>query len=56
MTAGDTAQLRTVPIPGEGYAVVQLARVAPGSVDALTSGERDQLSRPPRHRAAASEL
>ena len=45
MTAGETAQLRTVSIPGEGYAVVQLARVAPGSVDALTIGERDQLSR-----------
>ena len=45
MTAGETTQLRTVSIPGEGYAVVQLARVAPGSVDALTIGERDQLSR-----------
>jgi peptidyl-prolyl cis-trans isomerase D len=45
MTAGETTQLRTVSIPREGYAVVQLARVAPGSVDALTIGERDQLSR-----------
>ena len=44
MTAGDTTQLRTVPIPGEGFAVVQLARVSPGSVDALTSAERNQLS------------
>ena len=44
MTAGETTQLRTVSIPGEGYAVVQLARVAPGSVDALSIGEREQLS------------
>ena len=44
MTAGETTQLRTVSIPGEGYAVVQLARVAPGSVDALSIGERNQLS------------
>jgi len=44
MTAGDTTLLRTVPIPGEGFAVVQLARVSPGSVDALTSAERNQLS------------
>ena len=45
MTAGETTQLRTVSIPGEGYAVVQLARVAPGSVDALSIGEREQLNR-----------
>jgi peptidyl-prolyl cis-trans isomerase D len=45
MTAGETTQLRTVSIPGEGYAVVQLARVAPGSVEALSIGERDQLNR-----------
>ena len=44
MTAGETSELRTVSIPGEGYAVVQLARVAPGSVDALSIGERDQLT------------
>ena len=44
MTAGEATQLRTVSIPGEGYAVVQLARVAPGSVDALSIGERDQLT------------
>ena len=44
MRAGETTQLRTVSIPGEGYAVVQLARVAPGSVDALSVGERGQLS------------
>jgi peptidyl-prolyl cis-trans isomerase D len=44
MTAGKTNQLRTVSIPGEGHAVVQLARVAPGSVNALSFGERDQLT------------
>jgi peptidyl-prolyl cis-trans isomerase D len=44
MTAGKTNQLRTVSIPGEGHAVVQLARVAPGSVNALSLGERDQLT------------
>ena len=44
MTVGNTTQLRAVAIPGEGYAVVQLARVAPGNFDALTIGERDQLT------------
>jgi peptidyl-prolyl cis-trans isomerase D len=44
MTAGKTNQLRTVSIPGEGYAVVQLARVAPGSVNGLSIDERDQLN------------
>ena len=44
MTAGKTSQLRTVSIPGEGYAVVQLARVAPGSVNGLSIDERDQLN------------
>jgi peptidyl-prolyl cis-trans isomerase D len=44
MTAGEVTRLRTVSIPGEGYAVVQLARVAPGSLNALSFGERDQLT------------
>ena len=44
MTAGESTRLRTVSIPGEGYAVVQLARVAPGSVNALSFAERDQLT------------
>ena len=44
MTAGETSELRTVSIPGEGYAVVQLARVSPGSVNALSISERDQLT------------
>lgn len=44
MTAGETTELRTVSIPGEGYALVQLARVSPGSVNALSIGERDQLT------------
>jgi peptidyl-prolyl cis-trans isomerase D len=44
MTAGETSELRTVSIPGEGYAVVQLARVSPGSVNGLSIGERDQLT------------
>jgi len=44
MTAGDATALRTVPIPGEGFAIVQLARVAPGSVGALSISERNQLT------------
>lgn len=44
MTAGDATALRTVPIPGEGFAIVQLARVAPGSVSALSISERNQLT------------
>ena len=31
MPAGDTTRVRTVALPGEGYAIVQLARVTPGS-------------------------
>ena len=36
--------LRSVPVPGEGYALVQLARVNPGAIAALRSAEAQQLS------------
>ena len=44
MPQGQTDALRTVPVPGEGYALVQLARVNPGDVDALSGAEAQQLS------------
>jgi peptidyl-prolyl cis-trans isomerase D len=44
MPQGQTDALRTVPVPGEGYALVQLARVNPGEVSALSSAEAQQLS------------
>ena len=44
MPQGQTDVLRTVPVPGEGYALVQLARVNPGDVDALSGAEAQQLS------------
>ena len=44
MPQGHTDALRTVPVPGEGYALVQLARVTPGDVAALSSAEAQQLS------------
>ncbi|MGB0624815.1 MAG: hypothetical protein ACPGLW_08190, partial [Luminiphilus sp.] len=43
MPQGQTDVLRTVPVPGEGYALVQLARVNPGDVAALSSAEAQQL-------------
>ena len=45
MPQGHTDALRTVPVPGEGYALVQLARVNPGDVAALSSAEAQQLSK-----------
>ena len=44
MPQGQTDALRTVPVPGEGYALVQLARVNAGDVAALSSTEAQQLS------------
>ena len=44
MPQGQTDVLRTVPLPGEGYALVQLARVNPGDVAALSGAEAQQLS------------
>ena len=44
MAQGQTDALRTVPVPGEGYALVQLARVNPGDVAALSGAEAQQLS------------
>jgi hypothetical protein len=43
MPRGQTGRLRTVSVPGEGYALVQLARVNPGDVAALSSAEAQQL-------------
>ena len=44
MPQGQTDALRTVPVPGEGYALVQLARLNPGDIAALSSTEAQQLS------------
>ena len=44
MQQGHPDALRAVPLPGEGYALVQLARVNPGDVAALSSAEAQQLS------------
>ena len=44
MPQGQTDALRTVPVPGEGYALVQLARVNPGDVAVLSGAEAQQLS------------
>ena len=56
MPAGDAATLRTVALPGEGYAIVQLARVTPGEPSAITQNENQQLVESPSKRAAATEL
>ena len=44
MPQGKPSRLQTVAVPGEGYALVQLARVTPGDTRALTSAEKLQLS------------
>ena len=44
MSQGQIDALRTVPVPGEGYALVQLARVNPGDVAALSGAEAQRLS------------
>jgi len=43
MSASEENALRTVPVPGEGYAVVQLARVSPGALSQLNQGEQQQI-------------
>lgn len=43
MPAGEPATLRAVAVPGDGYAMIQLARVTPGSVNSLTRTETDSL-------------
>ena len=43
MPAGDTTRVRTVALPGEGYAIVQLARVTPGEPSGITQNENQQL-------------
>ena len=44
MPQGKPGSLQTVAVPGEGFALVQLARVIPGDTDALASAEKQQLS------------
>ena len=44
MPQGQADALRAVAVPGEGYALVQLARVNPGDVAALSGTEVQQLS------------
>ncbi len=44
MPAGDTARVRTVTLPGEGYAIVQLARVTAGEPSGITQNENQQLA------------
>ena len=44
MPAGDTTRVRTVALPGEGYAIVQLARVTPGEPSGITQNENQQLA------------
>ena len=43
MSASEENALRTVPVPGEGYAVVQLARVSAGALSQLNQGEQQQI-------------
>jgi len=43
MPAGDAARLRAVAVPGAGHALIQLARVTPGSVASLTTAEAETL-------------
>ena len=43
MPAGETRTLRMVAVPGEGHALIQLARVTPGSVAGLTAAEAETL-------------
>ena len=43
MLNGQASTLEAVPVPGEGYAMVQLARVAPGDAQALSGAETERL-------------
>ncbi len=44
MPQGQVNALRRVALPGEGYALVQLARVTPGDAGSLNASEKQQLS------------
>ena len=44
MPQGQPNALRRVALPGEGYALVQLARVTPGDAGSLSASETQQLS------------
>ena len=44
MPDGQLSTLEAVPVPGEGYAMVQLARVSPGDAQSLSSAETERLS------------
>jgi peptidyl-prolyl cis-trans isomerase D len=43
MAAGATSTLRVVAVPGGGHALIQLARVTPGSIAGLTASEAETL-------------
>jgi peptidyl-prolyl cis-trans isomerase D len=43
MPDGQARKLQAVPVPGEGYAMVQLARIAPGDAQSLSGAETEQL-------------
>ena len=44
MPDGQASTLEAVPVPGEGYAMVQLARVSPGDAQSLSSAETERLT------------
>ena len=44
MAAGATSTLRIVAVPGAGHALIQLARVTPGSIAGLTASEAETLT------------
>ena len=44
MPDGQASALEAVPVPGEGYAMVQLARVSPGDAQSLSSAETERLT------------
>lgn len=44
MSASNETSLRAVPVPDEGYAIVQLARVSAGAIERLNQGEQQQLN------------
>ena len=44
MSASNETTLRAVPVPDEGYAIVQLARVSAGAMERLNQGEQQQLN------------
>lgn len=44
MRASNQTTLRAVPVTGDGYAIVQLARVSAGAIERLNQGEQQQLN------------